>query len=1230
MGKSFIHNKPKRKTTPGRHLKTKASGNRNRGGHKGPSQTITNSNLSKLETPSGSTSCKEMIDLLNTINDVRAVEHPKVEITSPDDIQTSDTKSNICPKQTNFSSADITALCKSLKISGPASLTMHAMRSTGVPSKNYVEPIIENFVKNTIKELNDTNKFSQFQEEHIINNYLTPNQVEYMKMKSPELQLISSIQNNHTSTPIYNDELQRCESISINFIRDRFPNAQIVDIGGNAKQHSNRNHDFIWTCNPILTPSDACDQVINQYLANQCSHTAQHCTCITPDAYISIISLQHLTPEDIVGLVMFSKRKLLLAVHLNYDSAFGSFCNGEVKYMLDDCDHVSVTLKNKTKRMNNLRWMKPHVQHFVINDKPVSLVWTEIYTFRDHTVTMFTVHQDHIPTHIHTTHNLQSTLKSDTYYGCVTMANPTLDNTTINVDGEQLSFEDVSIHSWGPFILMFNNQTQQTYMAPKGLITDIEMYAMGKDRNSDTLKNCVAHARVLAKKYNIPGAIMAASVFASACLGFVQHLSHETSVLHSVIKPMVTLSSIHSNALKYNFKTVWKWKRLVKLALAALGVATAAATIHSLIPIISAIGVATTITATGLLVGSSVAISTHTHGDALFDDFKVTRCSPPPIYRNYAVHTQYLPSTPPTIPLELLLTTQLDPTAKLTIHDSETIKHIDTPLCVAGLVTTHSIPIVPERSAHSSISSQVGRQLKVQPVSTEMFSPEFFEKFHKYVMQHMHEFFPNAHLIGQIDFEAWNVRFPASQQSIHLAARNDVLFGKNDVDKNLRSTFVKSEHYPKTDTLGVTSMTPRCIQSAKPEHNVITGPYMYQFSDYLKQIWSVDNPVGLVYASSITADRIGKYFQNSIDPSAVVYEGDYNRYDASMHCGLLRTEIEVYRHCGAPNAVLQALERSLHTEFYDKYGNHAVVLGTRHSGDPNTSCGNTLISGLISTFCAAAQHDYISPIKLWNKISMRGLFLGDDSLISMKTVDPTQYTLDLRKLGTDLEPQVHHGLDAMYKPTFCSSRFYPVLGLDGQLYVVLGPPIGRVLTKAGYYVDIPTHLSPASIVRGDALGRIHDCHFIPFLSDYWQHVSNLTKDVVAAPDTKQDKVNRYCYHVEHKYLACDATWAMLEHVYGLTRDDWLKFKCELSAVTSLPHVLDLPIFSKAFIVDGMYGDREEHFNPEVNHSSIEIEPISTEPLERKAQIMRCAIPCPQVTRLPTIVEIVDDDQIIYQ
>jgi len=817
--------------------------------------------------------------------------------------------------------------------------------------------------------------------------------------------------------------------------------------------------------------------------------------------------------------------------------------------------------------------------------------------------------------------DLSGSLGVTTHYGEVSLGAVTNNAAVASSVGEIIKVQNMRVYSWGSFVFLLDLDTSVSMLAPKGMVGDMAMYVMGRPRTPDSFRNCCSYARTVCKKYNMPPELVVKAGYAATALGFVENVVMELSVMNSVIRPMIPLIDAHSSALEFKFQPKITWKKLVATVIAVGALGGAAAVAVSSWPVIGAAAAAAIAAGSGLVAAAGAAAAAHIRSRKdVFASYKKDRSANPLKDRSVPITSAPLPSTPPAKTIEEILATPIDPMCKLQVRDAYATKETKAPNTIVpgGIVSTVSPPIVPENSAHSSLSAIVGRILKLQGCKTEDFDWIQFKAWELYWDRHILKLFPSMQPGEMADtlFHVWNARFPAHQQKRHLVAYRIVLSEGLSKSDNSVGMFVKVEGNSKSTTDEVPSFTPRAIQSRKAAHNVETGPHMHAFSRLMKHDWNPRRKYGLVYSSGLTAEQIGGYFDDSFrlieEPECI--EGDYERYDASVHGKKLKKEAKVHQTLSRNPNIEKALLRSIFTVGYDKFGNKFASDGERHSGDSNTSNGNTLNQGMDVVFCAAVQQvprpeftgtglDLERQIRAWvltmpdpeqvfEKTQLRALLLGDDSLLLFKkgTIDVTKFTLSLRGLGHELEAKKYQGEhDIRLYATFCSARFYPVQA-SGQRKVILAPPIGRVMARAGYFTNPPKNIPLASLVRGDATSRMQDASGIPFLRPYWKRILALTKGVKAA---KVRRDNQFLIHTSRAYEPSAETYAHVEELYGLTRKDEEKWISDLGKIKELPHCLDRTMFARAFELDGMPVDGPSvHVPAEVPN----IPPASTVPL----------------------------------
>jgi hypothetical protein len=145
------------------------------------------------------------------------------------------------------------------------------------------------------------------------------------------------------------------------------------------------------------------------------------------------------------------------------------------------------------------------------------------------------------------------------------------------------------------------------------------------------------------------------------------------------------------------------------------------------------------------------------------------------------------------------------------------------------------------------------------------------------------------------------------------------------------------------------------------------------------------------------------------------------------------------------------------------------------------------------------------------------------------------------------------------KCDYCSRIFYPVH--DNNLGWMLGPKIGKVLQKISFSSK-PIHCAyrhNAGIISS----LKYDCSYIPFLREWFETMTTLTKDYAPYKQTFDHTIRASKYHVSDDVRLWDMMWSR----YGVTQNDLTDFERSLSLVTSLPFSIETDLVDRCLLVD---------------------------------------------------------------
>jgi hypothetical protein len=188
--------------------------------------------------------------------------------------------------------------------------------------------------------------------------------------------------------------------------------------------------------------------------------------------------------------------------------------------------------------------------------------------------------------------------------------------------------------------------------------------------------------------------------------------------------------------------------------------------------------------------------------------------------------------------------------------------------------------------------------------------------------------------------------------------------------------------------------------------------------------------------------------------------------------GAHQLEGAFYYRAGLDNfeAAKYVFERQKQTVGFTAHGVKYKVPYTRKSGDPNTSCGNSIINAMCAKFI------FSNVLHIGNHM----LVQGDDNLIVVRKLFSNS---ELREIEFQIRRWYQAlGLVVKLKTStrwsdveFCSALFWPVEG-----GFVLGPKPGRRLPKMGFSLK---QLNKGQ-VKGMFLGAVKEAGYIPVLGEY--------------------------------------------------------------------------------------------------------------------------------------------------
>jgi hypothetical protein len=902
----------------------------------------------------------------------------------------------------------------------------------------------------------------------------------------------------------------------------------------------------------------------------------------------------------------------MMVVCHDFQDAFGSYAGGEASYQMLDSATVSMSVRGNDKAYvhSNLAWMRKTggLVFSNINGAPITLCWTKITSFPNHSVYAFRTTSQEVHIDAPLSNMFMPSLQDASYYGPVSISGALNERGKNCVPGEEFSLPDCSVYSWGKFTLLYQKTSKLTMLCPKGLVSICAAFMMGKARTPDTFKNLLNNIRFKAQALNMPEELFATSTFGAACLGFVQNIAFELTAMHSIIDPVLPIIDTHTSALDFKFQRVWTCKKVAAAMVAAVALGgTTFVAASALLPVVApliGVGVATGASC-AVLVSAAVAALSKQHAIDPVASYRSHRASNPPRTKMCSIPRTPLPSTGPMkngapVTLDELMVTPMDPTATVCLPDDVTREIVTNPIHPVGIVSTMCVPVAPTTSVVSDLAAVVLRSNKPQPFHSDNFSEKFFDQYEQYVEEWFDDFFPGFRHDPVLpwDHDQWRARFPAHQVARLYDASIALNTGNFEAELWLKTqSFIKIESLTKSTEDGVDSFTPRLIQGSTAEYGMETGPWCYSFSKRLALVWNGEwdgvAGSGMLYTSGLNPVAIGAKAWSAVQRNHEysASEGDFVRFDSTIHRRFKHVRCMIYRLSGASERLLSCFAHEIFTFGKTKMGVKYTVEGTQSSGRQDTSGGNSVLQGTAVVFCLAEwdrsltdgdEKKYnlsplLGPRALFAKYPMMFMFLGDDhhGIAPSSFIDGIPLEVMLLKLGLVLEGKIWTSSrtpDPVYFSTFCSARFWPIDTAFGPSYA-LASCLGRQNAKMGWYINPPPKMNLNRLLRADAIGRSRDNSMVPFLNAAFERVLELTSDV-KDKDLFYTRSMKRDYHVDimsmpQSYSPNDETYRMMEMVYGLTRADEIIYKDMLSKVPSLPFIVDFEPLHKAMCVDGV-------------------------------------------------------------
>lgn len=403
------------------------------------------------------------------------------------------------------------------------------------------------------------------------------------------------------------------------------------------------------------------------------------------------------------------------------------------------------------------------------------------------------------------------------------------------------------------------------------------------------------------------------------------------------------------------------------------------------------------------------------------------------------------------------------------------------------------------------------------------------------------------------------------------------------------SAFVKEEMLPdfSKDAHGLrrmTEMLDRLIQGPNDVTHVIAGPVLKPLVKKLKDIWTYDSPI---FYGSATPEKLHKWLQLMVAKGGTYFWCDYSMYDNTHSDDSWDFMEDLYKPSVGDRPDFWRVMRAWRTP-KGKIGAFKYQARTMNaSGRDDTALANGVLNGFAAYLSAAAAYLQVPLLSLTPEDYYRVAPLikisvcGDDSLGSL----PEMSAARMQQFCADMSANIAmFGFEAKLQ---ASNRLYDAVYLGHRPYPTKkgwfwGKTIGRATYKMGWVIDKGQDL----MAHMTGLADMHvlcNSH-VPILSDLAEKIVELrrgAKRTPVQPDPNRPWEWPFQSNVPYDEVTlqavCDmytarATATTSEASYidtSLTRDELEQLIAQIRGVTTLPCVIDSPVWRKIVWMDDL-------------------------------------------------------------
>jgi hypothetical protein len=916
-------------------------------------------------------------------------------------------------------------------------------------------------------------------------------------------------------------------------LRKECPVGRLVDVGSAAARVQSRDRDM-HAMTPLLQPGDKMRS--QGVLGAHCTHKLQDCTCGPFVGALFTHSSYYIPPNDQLRFHKNLSSRVSYQVFHEFDSPFGSMCEGETKYYFDGRLVVSKTIGNAHTYTHPL----PISQLSTPSDAEGWLCCDLVEKLGDTSLYRVEYVFGQCP-YVDTTVGLKESLNSMKGEFRILDQRGEISGPVLH------DLEYDSLNSYGPLILAEGRRSVSVAIS-KSVLSRVVAKLIGRRRDAALWSNAQHITRnMYATVEGVPPHVYSKMVLVTAAVAMVALVEEESNLLYTMNSRFDKLFKLHSTLLGFAPLRVLPWKFVSFLCVVLFFVGL---TVYLAYPqlnhvagwLVMSLSVFTLlVTVCLVMVGRYKArtagegwreVLTSSNGEITSVGGSVI--SP--------VDSFSLPgSIKVTKPKRCNVLTYIDKRKvdPKSLQDSSLVSRI----VHVGVAVDKHIPRVFVPNLEAEMSG-VNNRMFVETPPVDGNALHLFQKWHTDNDQ-MFRFIHRPVIVTREDVSSWASKYNKSRAD-ELMKCYDELEGRSfltDKEKEV-TAFVKIEKKVDVGLMGVEKEgTPRMVCSHSDSVLVTLAPFIGKMYRHAKELFT--NQDRLYFAPGESAEAVGEFFMNSASrcSNPLFWCLDAERFDAHVKPDVNAEFTRICLFKGGDRMIEEALDTG--HKVVTPHGYVAIVPDEErdlNSGSPKTNLQGSLITlGIVDS----APHI--------TKLPGGAVSCGDDGAgchdvpLDDEEAFKNLLTEHAFRLGFRENVIVSRNI---WDIDFCSKLVWPI---SDEFWVLGGKP-GRMISRIGWIVIGPNEPN----LRGMVIGLLNDNYFVPVLGTLLVKLLHLTRSEKA----KFAKKSWDSFRTSRRYEMTETTLQFFYERYDSSREEYEDCIAAILSIDSLPCVINHPLIDR--------------------------------------------------------------------